>query len=414
MTDKKEKRASLLALFFVYFLDYFGYALVFGIFGPLILKPEFGMFPEATSTHTRHIALGVLFAMFPLSQFFGGPIFGDLADRHGRKKTLYLSMIVCTLGYFLSGLAILLQHFNLLLLSRAITGFFSGNRSICLAAIADLSPGETNRSQNYGIIGTLGGLSWIVSMLVGGYFSDSQNSIYFNPALPFWITTVLSVISCFIIIKYFSETHTHRESFTLDPFKGIRNIATCFRIKGLGILYVFYFFLMMGWGINLLWLNPYALDRFEISQTQVMWLLVGTGVVWSIGSAGINKALLKKKSSEEISKIGLYGLFVVFISCGLSSNYPTFAVFAMLASAFGALAWTNALSIISLCSTEDVQGKVMGLSQSVGSISMLLAPLIAGVVAAYKIQFVYPIAALLIFVATVVLSIVHLKQKAQA
>lgn len=45
---------------------------------------------------------------------------------------------------------------------------------------------------------------------------------------------------------------------------------------------------------------------------------------------------------------------------------------------------------------------------------MLLAPLIAGVVAAFKIQFVYPIAALLIFVATVVLSIVHFKQKAQA
>lgn len=414
MTDEKKKRASLLALFFVYFLDYFGYALVFGIFGPLILKPEFEMFSAATSTHARHIALGILFAMFPLSQFIGGPIFGDLADRHGRKKTLYLSMIACTLGYFLSGLAILMHHFKLLLLSRAITGFFSGNRSICLAAIADLSPGEKNRSQNYGIIGTLGGLSWIVSMLVGGYFSDSKNSIYFNPALPFWITTLLSVISCLIIMKFFSETHIHREIFTLDPFKGMRNIVTCFRIKGLGILYVFYFFLMMGWGINLLWLNPYALERFEISQTQVMWLLVGTGVVWSIGSAGINQILLKRRSSEDISRIGLYGLFVVFIVCGLSSNYFTFAIFAMLASAFGALAWTNSLSIISLCSTEDAQGKVMGLSQSVGSISMLLAPLIAGIVAAFKIQFVYPIAALLIFIATLVLSIVRIKQKAEA
>ena len=86
----------------------------------------------------------------------------------------------------------------------------------------------------------------------------------------------------------------------------------------------------------------------------------------------------------------------------------------MLASAFGALAWTNSLSIISLCSTEDAQGKVMGLSQSVGSISMLLAPLIAGIVAAFKIQFVYPIAALLIFIATLVLSIVRIKQKAEA
>jgi len=414
MPDKKKKRASLLALFFVYFLDYFGYALVFGIFGPLILKSEFGMFPVTASAQTRHIALGVLFAIYPLSLFFGGPLFGDLADRHGRKKTLYLSMIGSTLGYFLSGLAILMHHFNLLLISRAVTGFFSGNRSICLAAIADLSPGEAKRSQNYGIIGTLGGLSWIVSMLVGGYFSDSKISIYFNPALPFWITTILSVISFITIALFFSETHVHKEAFSLDPFKGIRNIMTCFRIKRLGTLYAFYFFLMIGWGINLLWLNPYALERFEISQLQVTWLLIGTGIVWSIGSAVINKMLLKRRASEDITKIGLYGLFVVFIACGIATKYPLFAAFAMLASAFGALAWTNSLSIISLCSSEEMQGKVMGISQSVGSMSMLLAPLTAGLIAAYKIQFVYPIAALFVFISLLVLSIVRSKQKVEA
>lgn len=413
MQEKKKRKASLLALFFVYFLDYFGYALVFGIFGPLILKSEFGMFSAATPSHSKHLALGVLFAVFPLSQFFGGPIFGDLADRHGRKKMLYLSMLGNTLGYLLSGAAIMLHSFNMLIISRIVTGFFSGNRSICLAAIADLSPEEDSRSENYGIIGTLGGLSWIVSMLVGGYFSDSKISIYFNPALPFWITAFLSVISCTTIYKFFSETHAHEERFSIDPLKGIRNIMTCFRIKRLGTLYAFYLFLMMGWGINLLWLNPYALERFEVSQTQVIWLLVSTGIVWSIGSAVINKMLLKRKKSEEITRIGLYGVLIVFILCGIANIYPIFAVLAMLASAFGALAWTNSLSIISLCSSEEDQGKVMGLSQSVGSISMLVAPLVAGVIAAYKIQFVYPMAAALVFLALIILSVLRVKQKAQ-
>ena len=91
---------------------------------------------------------------------------GALADRFGRKKTLYILNIGAMMGYFLSGLAIYIPNFPLLLISRFITGAFSSRRGICMASLSDLSPDEKSRSKNFGIIATLGGVSWIFSIFI--------------------------------------------------------------------------------------------------------------------------------------------------------------------------------------------------------------------------------------------------------
>ena len=351
----KKRTKTLFAIYFAYFLDYFGYAIVFGIFGPLMLSPEFGMFSAETTPQTRNLALASLFAIFPLMQLTSAPIFGDLADHFGRKKTFVILNSGATLGYFLSGLATLSHHFPLLMISRFLTGIFSSNRTICMASLSDLSPDEQSRSNSYGVIATLGGLSWIVSMLVGGVFSES-----FNPAIPFWITTGLSCLSL---------------------------------------------------GINLLWLNPYTLTRYPISNQSLFILLASTGIVWSLGSSVLNKLLLKRFHSQEIAYIGIIGLFIIFILCSLMKSFIPFAICALFASAFGALAWTNALSTISLKAPEDMQGKVMGIAQSFGSVSLLFAPLLAGSLAGVNIAYVYPMAALLILISMGVLSLATRKSR---
>jgi len=396
----EKRKGTFFAIYFAYFLDYFGYAIVFGIFGPLMLDPEFGMFSPETSLRNRNIALGILFAIYPLVQLLTAPLFGDIADHFGRKRTFYMLNIGAMTGYFLSGLAIYVYSFPLLILSRVITGAFSSHRGICMASLSDLSPDEKSRSKNYGIIATLGGLSWIISILVGGFISQSM-----GPAIPFWMTTFFSFLSLSIIFVFFHETHETSEHFSFEPLKGIRNIAACFQIKGIRSLFTFYLFMMMGWGINLLWLNPYTLSRYLVTPQTLFILLASTGVVWSLGSFTINKLLLRRYKSHEIARIGCIGLLVVFICCSLSKNFVPFAICALLASVFGALVWTNALSTISLAAPESIQGKIMGISQSCGSISLLLAPLLAGVIAGIDIIYVYPMAALLILLSIGVLTL---------
>lgn len=394
----ENRTKTLFVIYFAYFLDYFGYAIVFGVFGLLMLTPEMGMFSADTTVQMRNLALAILFATFPLIQLICAPLFGDFADHFGRKRTFVVLNVGATLGYFLSGIAILSHNFPLLLVSRFLTGVFSSSRTICMASLSDLSHDEKARSNAYGVIATLGGISWIVSILVGGFFTKML-----NPSIPFWITTGLSVLSLIMILFFFEETLSSQETFTFDPLKGFRNIASCFTIKGVGRLYFYYLFMMMGWGINLLWLNPYTLSFYDVSQDLLFALLASTGIIWSLGSFVINKLLLKRFHAETIAKIGTVGLIIIFILCGITEVFPIFASLALLASVFGALAWTNALSSISLHAPEDVQGKVMGISQSFGSISLLFAPLIAGIIAGIEITYVYPAAALLLCISMAIL-----------
>ena len=394
------RKKSLFAIYFAYFLDYFGYAIVFGLFGPLLLSSDFKMFSPETSLQMRHLSLAILFAVYPFMQLIFAPIFGDFADHFGRKKTFFILNIGVIVGYFLSGIAVLTHHFPLLLVSRILTGMFSSNRTICMASLSDLSPDEKSRSKAYGIIATLGGLSWIVSILVGGVFSKSL-----SPEIPFWITTGFALLSLVIILLFFHETNTNNEKFYFDPFKGMRHIAACFKIKGLGSLYFYYLVMMMGWGINLLWLNPYTLSRYTVSHEVLFGLLASTGVVWSLGSSCINEMLLKRFKARQIAQIGTGGLFIVFTLCSLMTTFIPFAIFALIASVFGALAWTNALSSISLTAPEEMQGKVMGISQSFASLAFMFAPLLAGTLAGINITFVYPMAAFLILVSFAILRI---------
>ncbi|MCK4934792.1 MAG: MFS transporter, partial [Simkaniaceae bacterium] len=183
-------KTSLLPVYFVFFLDNFGFGLVFAIFGPLILNPEFGMLSPGMTAGERNIFLGILFAAFPLTQLFGAPIVGDIADRFGRKKAFYITILGTTLGYILSGAAITFHSYSFLFFSRLVTGFFAGNLSICLASIADLSPDEESRAKNYGMISTLGGVSWILSMLIGGFLSDPKALTFANPSIPFFLTAI--------------------------------------------------------------------------------------------------------------------------------------------------------------------------------------------------------------------------------
>lgn len=159
---------TLLPVYFVLFLDNFGFAVIFATFGPLFHNPEYGMVSAEMSAGLRNVMLAYSFIVFPLGQFFGSPFLGDIADQFGRKKAFYITIGGTTLGHIFTGIFISTNSFFLLILSRLLTGFFAGNLSICLASIADLSPDERSRSKNFAMIVIVTGISWMIAMLMGG------------------------------------------------------------------------------------------------------------------------------------------------------------------------------------------------------------------------------------------------------
>ena len=120
----------------------------------------------------------------------------------------------------LSGIAIGMVSYPLLLFSRLFTGFFAGNLTISLASIADLHNDCKNRSRDFALLTGIGSVSFIFAILIGGELSDKTLSPIFNPATPFFFTAILSLVNLFIIWRLFTEkqpdTQVRKKRFTQE------------------------------------------------------------------------------------------------------------------------------------------------------------------------------------------------------
>ena len=400
--DPKSKR-SFLALLFVTTMDNFGFGLVIVMFAPLLLTPEYHFLKADTSLAMRNIYLGILFAAYPLTQLFGAPILGDYADIAGRKKALYITIIGVVAGFLFSGVASLMYSYPLLLISRLFSGFFAGNLSICLAAIADLSPTESLRARNFGWMAVMWGVSWPIAMLVGGYLSDPKASRFFNPALPFWITAFVTLLALFAVIKYYTETHERQKGVKCDFLKGLRHVAFALKQKQIRPYFLTILLWTLGWGLSLQWFASYSILKFDATQQAISWSLVGQGALWMAGGTFLNPLLLKRYTSLPVALIGLSFAGVLLFFTLIPTNFWIFSFIYWISAMFVSFGFSNAMNLASINAPEGIQGKVMGLSQSMMSFGWMIVPLIGGFVGGKAAFLFYPLAGLLVLLASLVL-----------
>ncbi len=384
-------------MFFVLFIDNMGLGLVFNVFAPLILLPEYGMLTPAFSTHMRDFLFGLVMSFFPIAQFFGAPIIGDLGDHFGRKKAFYISIVGVTLGLMITGIAIVLRTYVLLLISRILTGFFAGNFSICMAAIADLSPDEKTRAKNYGWLATISGASWVLAMLIGGYLSNPK---FLSPSIPFWVISLFSVASFIMVMKVFKETHPTREKMKIDLLRGMRQIIEATKVLSIRRYYFVYCFWILGWCLALQWFPAFFLQKYKFSTQEISLSFVYVGTMWSLGSGFVNRILIKRFHSRLLMRVGLSaGFFGLFIMSFLY-HYPLVLIIIYGASAlFSSFGWSNTINMISLMAPESIQGKVMGITQSSQSLGFFIIPFIGGAIAIMNINYVFPVSTFLLAIA---------------
>lgn len=409
-----EKRKSFYSILFVAAMDNFGFGVVFVMFAPLLLSPNCPLLPADTSVAMRNLYLAIVFAAFPLTQFLGAPFLGDLADQIGRKKALYLSIWGVILGFILSGIAVVMASIHLLIFSRLFAGFFAGNLAICLSAIADLSPSEKLRSRNFGTVTVVWSISWTVAMLVGGYLSDSSKCNFFSSATPFWITSILTVLSLVAIAKYYKETHAPKKKSSFSLAQGFHNIHLSLKVKEVRPFFFLILAWTLGWGIAVEWFATFSILEYKSSQEAISWGLLIQGLFWLLGGSLINPYLLKSFKTVPIATIGFVGATFFLALASIPLGYVLFVLMFCLAASFSSFALSNGMNLASIHAPEAIQGKIMGLSQSMMSLGWILVPLIGGYVGAKNTLLFYPLSALFMGLGALLLFVYRSKHKASS
>lgn len=408
-----KNKASLYTAIFVFFIDTFGWAVVFPLFAPLVLDPTYGILGSNTSAAMQNFAIAAMFSAYPLMQFFGAPFFGDVADRLGRKKAFLIALSGVAVGYFFSAFALTARSYFALLISRLVTGFFAGTINISFATIADMSNSIQDRARNFNAISILGGLAWVLATLTGGDLSDPHLLRIFHPSVPFFIAGGLSTITLFVVWKFFRETCSQIKGNRFKFLQALKDIKTAFSIPKVKVLFFAYLIWGIAWIMILSWFAAFSIDRFGFSQPKISYILLVNGLLWMAINLVCYHYLINKFSLPALVLTGYLcaGLATLIASIG---NPVTYIIFFLIAIAFLALLWSTTLSMISLNAPDHLQGVTLGVGQSVFALGIILGPLLAGYFDSFNPAVPYIVAGTLLLIGFFVVLGWNIRHKAKS
>ncbi len=356
-----QHRRSIIPVLLTYFIDHFGFAIVFLLFGPLVLGQNF-LFPLSGSE--RPILAIFALLIFPLAQSVGAPIFGSISDRIGRKKTFLISIGGTILGNALMGFALHQGIFSWLLVGRLLAGFFAGNLTLCLASLADMSQNQKHKVHNFSLLAAMGGLSYICAIVSADLFAK------FSPSFPFWIASTLGVINITLLLIFFQETRKIEPCVPFGLLRIIRAFNRLFSCRQLNLLYLCFFFFMLTWVPALQFIPQVLEQRFQFSDENTFIFLVILGLLWSASNWLLSRYAPLFSSHILFRLLLLLSCFLVL--AGVLPNPPFFLFAFIVTNISAALAWTYLFVGISNQASLAIQGEVLGVSQAIGSIAVLL------------------------------------------
>lgn len=396
MNTKKPSWLVLFSLYAIYFLDLAGLAIVFVIFAPLIIESNSLLSPDV-SISQRNIILGFLLATYPLTQFLGAPILGELSDRFGRKWPLFFSSLFTAFTFLLSALSLQMESLSLLFISRLLAGFSAGNMTITQASIGDLVE-EKKRPRYMAFFNIVGGVSWTIAPFLGSILSNPNNVSWFSQGTPFAAIGILFLILSFLVLAKFQTTGAVKKG-GIKIIRIFKDLIRTLELPTISPLLLTSVLTVFGWMMYQGFMAAYLNQKYQFSQDWIGITFSYFSGWWFVGGLLANQWLLKKFHASHVNLIPMLIVPFAVLSFSFFSDSLGMWFATPFSNGFASLASSCFFSLFSTMAHPDIQGKVFGFYNAGFALSSFLCPIIGGLLAAYNIDFPFIAAFILLLAA---------------
>lgn len=375
------KKNALPALLLTVLLDMLGLGITMPIL-PVLFGPGHSYFAlEGILAGRDMVVYGLLTAIVFLGQFIGAPIIGQFSDKFGRRKVLIVTILAGVFANIIFIEGLLAKSIYIVLLSRFIFGLMAGNAAVAGAAIADISKPE-DRAKNFGLMGAMFGIGFILGPVLGGVLSNSKLVSWFSFTTPFYVSLILGIINAAYVWMMLPETNAHvSNSLTIKWSQAISNIKKALDMKEVRPMLVTAFLFSAGIMFYQSYGSILLQERFGFDQGDLGKYFAYVGVWLVIAQAGFVRVLAKRFKSAEVLSVSMFVMSVCFFA--IAGNHVMHYIFFI--SPFLALAWgstmANMSSLLSQTASPKIMGEVMGINTSVGALASMIVPVIAGSIA---------------------------------
>lgn len=349
-------------LFLIVFVDLIGFGLVIPLLPFYALR--FAASPQQVT---------LLLAVYSLMQLFTAPLWGRLSDRVGRRPVLTVSMAASVLAYCWIGSATALW---MLFAARALAGACAGNIAAAQAYIADITKPE-ERAKGMGLIGAAFGLGFIIGPAVGGLLAGNDPTTA-DVETPAWLAAGLSFLAlCGVVVLLPESLAPDRRGRGPARSRAVA-ILDVLRRPVLSRLILIFFLLILAFAGMESTFALWATEQFGWGPLQVGCVFAFVGVLSAILQGGLIGPLTRSFGEERLLLCGLALIGAGLLALPFARNIMVLgACVSGLAIGMG-LTQPSLNSLISRRAGREEQGEVLGVSQSVGSLSRVLGPAAAG------------------------------------
>jgi MFS family permease len=382
-------------LFLVVLVDMIG----FGIIIPFITYMVAGL-ADPGQPIGRWVA--ALMAAYAGAMFLFSPFWGALSDRIGRRPVLMVGLVGNSFAFLIFGLS---NSLWMALFARLFAGMVNANISVTSAYIGDISePHEVARRQ--GIIGAAFGVGFSIGPAIGGFLSAPAEWAWTSAfvdtifethpyLLPCLASSLLSIVGFLFAITKLEESLPKSSRETVVKRSAVQTLKTNFTNIGKmynrpvvspilwSMLFFWIGFTIMHVVLILFTMMAVSEGGFGFSEQDNGWIFTFVGIIGIITQGRLIGPLSDRFGSSTLMSSG-------FLICGLGlaiiPYVPPHLGLLGLLPVMGLVAFGNGLvtpsnmTLLTHVSGPKERGMVMGVSESLRSLSAFAGVIIGGLV----------------------------------
>ena len=358
----RSRPSPLVFIFIAVFVNFMGYGMVVPLM-PLYAS-QFG--GGAT-------LVGALGATYAVMELIASPIIGALSDRYGRRPVLLVCVAGTMSAYVMLGLA---QSLAIIFLAVALDGITGGTLATAYAYVADVTTAE-DRARGMGMVGAAFGLGVIAGPALGGLLSR------FGLALPAFIAAGVAAANILFGLLVLPESlPPERRAATpaLQTFDWLGQVANLFRLLPVRALLAGMFLLNLAFSGLQNNFPLYSQARYGWTPTENGAFFAFVGVCAVLIQGVLYGRIQPRLGERRLARVGLASMAIGLAGMAWAPEswllFPSVAVVALgTGSAIPSLT-----GLVSQRLPSGAQGRLMGGTQALLGMTMILGPLLSGLV----------------------------------
>lgn len=335
--------------------------------GMFLILPIFAIYAETLEGGSNHTLIGLALGAYGLMQVLLQLPFGMASDKYGRKKLIYLGLLLFAIG---SVVAATSNDIYMVIVGRAIQG--AGAISAVVTALVADSTREEHRTKAMAMIGATIGLTFAISLVAGPLF----NQWIGVPGI-FWMTAILSLLAM-LVIKYAVPDPVHTQ-FHSDAETAPHKIKDVLRDKQL-LRLNFGTFCLHGAQMAMFIVVPFALKETSGMSENLHWQIYLPVLVASF--LFMIPAIIYAEKKAKLKPVFIAAVALMLLA-QLAFAYSIHTFWGIVASLMVYFVAFNVLeaslpSLISKMAPAAFKGTAMGIHNTAQSFGMFLGATVGG------------------------------------